>query len=103
MLENKVKLVILELDGKFWRGTLAGDETVFAIESNLRTVRALSERGIVNSICSKNDPARAKAKLAELGIWDHFVFPSISFNPKGAAVAEMIEGAALRAENVLFI
>src|SRR5689334_21320947 len=103
MLPNMVKLVIWDLDDTFWRGTLAEDETVFAVEANLEIVRALSRRGIVNSICSKNDHGRAKAKLAEMGIWEHFVFPSIGFNPKGAAVAELIEAAALRADNVLFI
>lgn len=103
MLENKVKLVIWDLDDTFWRGTLAEDESVAAIEANLGIVRALSERGIVNSICSKNDHERARARLVEMGIWEHFVFPSISFNPKGAAVAELIEAATLRAENVLFI
>jgi len=103
MLPNKVKLVIWDLDDTFWRGTLAEGETVFPVEANLEIVRALSRRGIVNSICSKNDHGLAKATLLEMGIWEHFIFPSISFNPKGAAVAGLIEAAALRAENVLFI
>jgi len=64
---------------------------------------ALSKRGIINSICSKNDYDQARAKLTELGVWEHFVFPRISFNPKGKAVAELIEDAALRPQNVLFI
>jgi FkbH-like protein len=102
MIENKVKLVIWDLDETFWNGTLA-EEGIAPIDVNAARVIALSKRGIVNSICSKNDYERAKAKLLEIGIWDYFVFPSISFNPKGKAIAGMIEGAALRAENVLFI
>ena len=43
MLENKVKLVIWDLDDTFWRGTLAEDESVAAIEANLGIVRALSD------------------------------------------------------------
>lgn len=102
MIDNKVKLVVWDLDETFWRGTLS-EEGIVAIDRNIEIVAALPRRGILNSICSKNDPDQTKAKLVELGVWDWFVFPSISFNPKGKAVAEMIEGAALRAENVLFI
>jgi FkbH-like protein len=102
MIDNKVKLVVWDLDETFWRGTLS-EEGIVAVDRNIEIVAALPRRGILNSICSKNDPDQTKAKLVELGVWDWFVFPSISFNPKGKAVAEMIEGAALRAENVLFI
>ena len=102
MIENKVKLVIWDLDETFWRGTLT-EGGIAHIESNIEMVRELSRRGIINSICSKNDHEQAKEKLSECGIWDHFVFPSISFNPKGKAIAEMIEGAALRPQNVLFL
>ena len=102
MITNKVKLVIWDLDETFWKGTLA-EEGMTPVAGNADKVMELSRRGIVNSICSKNDYERAKSKLVEMGIWEYFVFPSISFNPKGKQVAEMIEGAALRAENVLFI
>jgi len=102
MIANKVKLVIWDLDETFWKGTLS-EEGIVAIESNIAMVRTLAHRGILNSICSKNDYEQTKAKLTELGIWDFFVFPSISFDPKGKIIAGMIESAALRAENVLFL
>ena len=102
MIANKVKLVVWDLDDTFWTGTLL-EGGVTPVEANAARVIELSRRGIINSICSKNDPDAVKAKLTELGVWDYFVFPAISFNPKGRAIAEMIEGAALRAENVLFL
>jgi FkbH-like protein len=102
MIPSKVKLVVWDFDETFWRGALS-EEGIVAIARNIEMVRELSRRGIVNSICSKNDFERAKAKLVELDIWDYFVFPRIGFNPKGKAVAEMIECAALRPENVLFL
>jgi len=102
MIANKVKLVIWDLDDTFWSGTLA-EEGIVPIARNAEMVIELSKRGIVNSICSKNDRAAAKAQLIEQGVWDYFVFPAIGFNPKGKAIAQMIEGAALRPENVLFI
>jgi FkbH-like protein len=101
-LENPAKLVIWDLDETFWRGTLA-EEGITPIPRNAEIVRALSARGIINSICSKNDFDQAKAKLEEIGIWEHFVFPAIDFKPKGKAIAEMIEAIALRPENVLLL
>ncbi|MBV8978446.1 MAG: hypothetical protein JO261_13200 [Alphaproteobacteria bacterium] len=102
MIANKVKLVVWDLDDTFWQGTLA-EGGITPVADNVARVVELSKRGIVNSICSKNDHATARAKLEELGAWDYFVFPVIRFEPKGKAIAEMIETAALRAENVLFL
>lgn len=102
MIRNPVKLVVWDLDETFWQGTLA-EEGMTPLDRNHKIVEELARRGIVSSICSKNDFERAKAKLVELGMWDWFVFPSISFNPKGKAVGALIETAALRPQNVLFI
>jgi FkbH-like protein len=102
MIENKVKLIIWDLDETFWQGTLE-EGGITAVEDNIALVRELANRGIISSICSKNDYERSKAKLNELDIWDYFVFPAISFDPKGKAVADMIEAAGLRPQNVLFI
>ncbi|MFL5236568.1 MAG: hypothetical protein ACJ8EL_03030 [Rhizomicrobium sp.] len=102
MIDNKIKLIIWDLDDTFWQGTLE-EGGITAVKDNISLVREFASRGIVSSICSKNDYERSKAKLVELEIWDYFVFPVISFNPKGKAVADMIEGAGLRAPNVLFM
>jgi FkbH-like protein len=102
MIENKVKLVVWDLDETFWAGTLA-EGGITPVERNLEIVRELARRGIVSAICSKNDYETAKAKLVELGIWDCFTFPRIAFAPKGQAIAELVETAGLRPENVLFL
>jgi FkbH-like protein len=102
VVSNKVKLVIWDLDDTFWAGTLE-EGGITPVQANIDIVRELALRGIISSICSKNDYDRTRNKLEEIGIWDHFVFPAIRFAPKGKAIAEMIEAAALRPENVLFI
>ncbi|HTT99699.1 MAG TPA: hypothetical protein VMF58_16745 [Rhizomicrobium sp.] len=101
-LTNPVKLVIWDLDDTFWRGALA-EEGITPIPSNVEIVRELSRRGIVSAICSKNEFEPAKTKLIELEIWDHFIFPSIDLRPKGKAIASIVEEAALRPDNVLFL
>ena len=101
-IDRQVKLVIWDLDDTFWRGTLS-EGPISPVQSNIDLVRTLAERGIISSICSKNDFDAAREALAACGAWEHFVFPKIDFTPKGARVAALIEEMNLRAENVLFI
>ncbi|UOQ70372.1 hypothetical protein [Hymenobacter cellulosilyticus] len=74
-----------------------------ALEDNLQLVRDTAARGIVHTIVSKNDFAPAEAKLMELGIRDLFVFPQISWQPKGPIIKELLEKMQLRAPNALFL
>ena len=100
---SSVKLVIWDLDETFWKGTLS-EGHIEPSQENINLVRLLTRKGIVNSICSKNDYESAKKELIRISnIWDMFVFPSINWNPKGQRTAELIRSMGLRAENVLFI
>ncbi len=97
-----VKLVIWDLDETFWKGTLS-EGGIEPVQANIEIVRTLVDRGIMCSICSKNDFAEAREKLAELGVFDLFVFPHIDWTPKGQAISSMIGAMGLRDENVLFL
>lgn len=99
---EKIKLVIWDLDETFWKGTLSEGDITF-IPENIELVKILTNRGIINSISSKNDYEHVKLKLIEVGIWDYFVFPSINWLPKGQNVKDIICNCQLRAPNVLFI
>jgi len=101
-ITNKVKLVIWDLDDTFWKGTLSEGQ-INDFELNKSIVISLTERGVINSISSKNNFDDAKNQLLKIGIWDYFVFPSINWNPKGNQIKEIIEKCQLRSENVLFI
>lgn len=101
-IRSQVKLVIWDLDETFWSGTLS-EEGIKPIQENIDMIRTLVDRGIMCSICSKNDFAQAQQALEDLGIWDLFVFPRIAWAPKGQAIAQMIEEMGLRDENVLFL
>lgn len=101
-VKSQVKLVIWDLDETFWAGTLS-EEGIRPIDAHVQMIRTLVDRGIMCSICSKNDFAQAKAAVEQLGIWDLFVFPHIAWSPKGQAIAQMIDEMGLRDENVLFL
>ncbi len=76
-----VRLVIWDLDETFWRGTLTeGGIEYYQIAHDV--VIELARRGIMSSICSKNDFDQVRSILSERRIWDYFIFPSINWDPK---------------------
>ena len=102
LFAEDIRLVIWDLDDTFWDGTLT-EGGIGWREDNARLVRQLAGRGIMSAICSKNDPARIEALLRERGLWDHFIFPSIDWTPKGPRIRAMLAQIGLRAPSVLFL
>ena len=99
---EKVRLVIWDLDDTFWSGTLT-EGGVTQIRQHLDIVKTLSERGIVNSICSKNDHDKVQAELERIGLWEYFVLCRIAWQGKGAMVRSIVQSSQLRPETVMFI
>lgn len=99
---QSIKLVIWDLDDTFWEGTLS-EGKITPNPYHIEVVKTLVDRGIMNSISSKNNFQDAQSKLVELGIWDLFIFPHISWEPKGKQIESIINQTQLRAVNVLFI
>ncbi len=101
-MSEQVRLVVWDLDETFWRGTLReGGITYNDVTHDI--VIELARRGILSSICSKNDPVEVASILSEHGIWDYFIFPSVNWDPKGPRIGSLIETVQLRPENVLMI
>ncbi|WP_050772102.1 HAD-IIIC family phosphatase [Novacetimonas hansenii] len=97
-----VRLVIWDLDETFWNGTLS-EGGIHPVEKHITLIKALSERGIVNSICSKNNFGDAEAELKKIGAWEYFIFPQIAFAPKGPMIKAIVEATNLRPETMMFI
>ena len=99
---DKIKLVIWDLDETFWQGTFS-EGHVEIPEQNRRLIALLTDIGIVNSICSKNDEKQVMDYLKDQGLAEYFVFPSINWQPKGARIKQLISDMQLRPANVLFL
>lgn len=98
-----IKVVAWDLDGVLWHGTLSEGEAVRLDDGVMVVVKALDERGIVSSICSKNDEAEALAKLKELGVDEWFVFPQINWGPKSESLKRLATEMNIGLDAIAFV
>jgi len=100
---SSIKLIIWDLDETLWKGTLSNNDVLLLNLNFVNFINNSLDRGIVHSICSKNDFELTKKHLSSLELWDLFVFPSINWTPKGKRIEQIITDMGLRAPNVLFV
>jgi FkbH-like protein len=88
---SKIKCVVWDLDNTVWNGILTESEDGILMlrESVLDTMKALDERGILQSVSSKNDYEPAVKELKRLGIAEYFLYPMINWGPKSANIKEI--------------
>jgi FkbH-like protein len=101
-MAESVRLVIWDLDETFWRGTLT-EGGIQYVQEHQNVVIELARRGIMSSICSKNDEATVLRVLQDHDVAQYFIFPSISWEPKGPRLQALIDDVQLRAPSVMFI
>src|ERR1022692_907036 len=102
-IAEPVRLVVWDLDDTFWQGTVTEGGINTYVREHHDVVIELARRGIMSSICSKNDRATILEILEDRQILDYFVFPSISWEPKASRLAALIENMQLRPSSVMFI
>lgn len=102
-MNEPIRLIIWDLDDTFWAGTVSEGGITGYSDFNHSLVIELAHRGIISSICSKNDPAVILPNLARRGILDYFIFPSIDWSSKAHRVSEIISKTNLRPASVLFL
>ncbi|MFD9424062.1 MULTISPECIES: HAD family hydrolase [unclassified Streptomyces] len=98
-----VKCLVWDLDNTLWHGTLLEDEDVVLSEAIREVITGLDARGILQSVCSRNDHDHAWARLEELGVADCFVLPEIGWGRKSDAVRRITERLGFAPGTVAFI
>ena len=101
--ENPIKCVIWDLDNTVWQGTLLEDKEVFLRDGITDILKTLDLRGILHSICSKNDRDLAMAALKRFGIDEYFLYPEISFENKSTSVERIIKNLNIGQDTIAFI
>lgn len=101
--DRKVKCVVWDLDNTIWDGILLEDGAVRLRAGIVDVIRGLDERGILQSIASRNDYDAAMAQLKAFGLDEYFLYPQISWNAKSAAVRQIAQLINIGIDTLAFI
>jgi FkbH-like protein len=87
----KVKCVIWDLDNTLWSGILVeeAEGNLHARPEALELIKKLDERGIIQSVISKNNYADAWPVIEKLGLQGYFLYPAINWQPKSANLKQV--------------
>ena len=101
----KVKCVVWDLDNTLWDGVLAdeGIESITLRQEAIDLIRLFDQRGIVQSIASKNDPSLIESFLERQGLKHYFIYPQINWLPKSGNIRKIAEDFNLGLDSFAFI
>jgi FkbH-like protein len=102
---SQVKCVIWDLDQTVWDGILGEQDAdkVALRPQVLKMMMALDERGILQSIASKNDHDHAWRVLERLGVAHLFLYPQINWEPKSVNIQRIVETLNIGIDGCAFI
>jgi FkbH-like protein len=98
-----VKCVVWDLDRTLWDGILLESPDVALRPGVVGVLETLDERGILQSIASRNDPDTAMDKLRQLGVDQFFLHPQIGWGAKSAAVSEIGRLLNIGVDTIAFV
>lgn len=102
-----VKIVVWDLDGTLWRGTLDDDGAGGRVEPRralVDAIGALTDRGVVSTVCSRAPQAAAETMLDALGVRGLLVFNAYDVaGSKGARVLQTLDAMHLSPCHALFV
>lgn len=90
---KKVKCVAWDLDNTLWHGVI-GDVNEAGVQPNADMVELIDrfdQRGILQTIVSKNDYETAWPRLEQLGLSEYFLYPAIHWGPKSRSVQQIAD------------
>ncbi len=101
-----VKCVAWDLDGTLWDGILIETEDPNSLQLKpgiLDLIKALDERGVIQSVASKNDFANAYPVLERLGVADYFLYPQIHWNAKSGSLRDIAKSLNIGIDSLALI
>ena len=102
---TKLKCIVWDLDNTLWDGVLIedGSNKLRLKPDILKVIKTLDERGILNSIVSKNNREDALQVLKEFKVDQYFLCPQISWQPKSEGIKAIAEQLNIGRDTLLFI
>jgi FkbH-like protein len=86
MEARRIKCLAWDLDDTLWTGVLLEGGGASLKPGVADAIRMLDERGILQSIASRNDATAAQERLRALGVEDMFIHPQIGWGAKSEAL-----------------
>lgn len=101
----KIKCVAWDLDNTVWSGTLLDDgrDRLHLRKGVVDVMRALDERGILQTVASKNDPEQALPLLAEYGLQDFFLHPAVNWGAKSSNLGNIAKRLNIGLDTIALI
>ena len=101
----KVKCVVWDLDNTMWDGVLVEDgaENLVLKAGIRKVIETLDQRGILQSIASKNSRDETLEILKRHELDEYFLYPQISWSPKGEALKAIARQLNIGMDSILFV
>ncbi|WDE02528.1 HAD-IIIC family phosphatase [Thalassomonas actiniarum] len=101
--QRMVKCVVWDLDNTLWDGTLLEGGIKGLRPGVLTLIKTLDQRGILQSIASKNEHRLALEQLQSLGIAEYFLCPQINWGAKSASIGRIAKTLNIGLDTFAFI
>lgn len=101
--KKEIKCVIWDLDCTMWDGTLVEPGEIKLKPGIADVIAKLDSRGILHSVCSKNEMDDAIEKLKEFGLEEYILYPEVNWNAKSLGVAKIRENLNIGMDAILFV
>jgi FkbH-like protein len=98
-----IKCVVWDLDNTIWNGVLLEGDRISVRPSVVEIIKTLDNRGILQSVASKNDHNNAIIKLQEIGLAEYFLYPQINWNSKASSIQEIAKLLNIGIDTIAFI
>jgi FkbH-like protein len=101
--DKKFKCVVWDLDNTLWQGILLEGAELSVPSHVSATLQELDQRGILQSIASKNDFDNAFKQLQKLKLDHYFIYPQINWGPKSQSIKKIAEAINIGIDTILFV
>ncbi len=101
----KVKCLAWDLDNTLWRGVFIEDgaSNLVLRPEAVELIRRLDERGILQTIVSKNEFEPVWAVITQQGLEDYFLWPAINWGAKSTNLAQIAKQLNLGVDSFALI
>jgi FkbH-like protein len=100
---KKIKCLVWDLDNTVWNGILLEDASVSLKPEIEKIIKTLDERGILQSIASRNDHVAALNKLKEFRLDEYFLYPQINWGSKAESIKSIVQSLNIGIDTIAFV